>query len=185
MGVALAALPPTEVVAVYPTQLFEVALGLAMFAILWRLRDHKHATGWLFGVYCVLAGIERFIVEFFRAVPVLIMMIFAFPLASLRRFTASMPSLSGMTMSMVTRSGRNSRYFSMALAHRSAVCLWYSFSSWLVMTAPVRGFWRRFRSLARLSRMWRAVKTFAQVSFTSGDARRNRIATSAGAVFRR
>ena len=64
---ALAALPPTEVVAVYPTQLFEVALGLAMFAILWRLRDHKHATGWLFGVYCVLAGIERFIVEFFRA----------------------------------------------------------------------------------------------------------------------
>ena len=38
-----------------------------MFAILWRMRDHKHAEGWLFGVYCVLAGIERFIVEFFRA----------------------------------------------------------------------------------------------------------------------
>ena len=38
-----------------------------MFCILWRLRDHKHAEGWLFGVYCVLAGIERFIIEFFRA----------------------------------------------------------------------------------------------------------------------
>jgi phosphatidylglycerol:prolipoprotein diacylglycerol transferase len=58
---------PTEVVAVYPTQLFEVAMALVMFAILWRLRDHEHAEGWLFGVYCVLAGIERLIVEFFRA----------------------------------------------------------------------------------------------------------------------
>ena len=38
-----------------------------MFLILWRLRDHKHAEGWLFGVYCVLAGTERFLIEFFRA----------------------------------------------------------------------------------------------------------------------
>jgi phosphatidylglycerol:prolipoprotein diacylglycerol transferase len=59
--------PPDAVLAVYPTQLFEVAMGLIMFAILWRLRDHKHAEGWLFGLYCVLAGVERFIVEFFRA----------------------------------------------------------------------------------------------------------------------
>lgn len=58
---------PNTVVAVYPTQLIEVALGLIMFAVLWRLRDHKHAEGWLFGVYCVLAGIERFLVEFLRA----------------------------------------------------------------------------------------------------------------------
>lgn len=65
--IALASLPPTEVVAVYPTQLFEVAMGLVMFAILWRIRDHKHAAGWLFGAYCVLAGIERLLVEVFRA----------------------------------------------------------------------------------------------------------------------
>jgi phosphatidylglycerol:prolipoprotein diacylglycerol transferase len=58
---------PSTVVSVYPTQLLEVALGLAMFGILWRMRDHKHAEGWLFGVYCVLAGLERFIVEFLRA----------------------------------------------------------------------------------------------------------------------
>ena len=57
---------PTTVLSVVPTQLMETVLGFAMFAILWRLRDHKHAEGWLFGVYCVLAGIERFIVEFFR-----------------------------------------------------------------------------------------------------------------------
>lgn len=58
---------PTSIVSVYPTQLFEIALGLIMFGILWRMRDHKHAEGWLFGVYCVLAGIERFLIEFLRA----------------------------------------------------------------------------------------------------------------------
>lgn len=59
--------PPSQVVSVHPTQLYEIAMAGVMFAILWRLRDHKHAEGWLFGVYCVLAGVERFIVEFFRA----------------------------------------------------------------------------------------------------------------------
>jgi len=59
--------PPNEVVAVHPTQLYETAMGFIMFLILWRYRDHKHAEGWLFGLYCVLAGAERFIVEFFRA----------------------------------------------------------------------------------------------------------------------
>jgi len=58
---------PSTVVSVYPTQLIEVVLGLAIFGVLWRLRNHKHAEGWLFGVWCVLAGIERFIVEFLRA----------------------------------------------------------------------------------------------------------------------
>ncbi|MEX2182182.1 MAG: prolipoprotein diacylglyceryl transferase [Gemmatimonadaceae bacterium] len=59
--------PPDQVLSVHPTQLYETAMGLVMFALLWRLRDHPHAAGWLFGVYCVLAGIERFVIEFFRA----------------------------------------------------------------------------------------------------------------------
>jgi Prolipoprotein diacylglyceryltransferase len=59
--------PGNMVLAVHPTQLYETAMGLVMFFILWRMRDHKHAQGWLFGVYCVLQGTERFIVEFFRA----------------------------------------------------------------------------------------------------------------------
>ncbi|HEU4720740.1 MAG TPA: prolipoprotein diacylglyceryl transferase family protein [Gemmatimonadaceae bacterium] len=62
-----ATLPPDSVVSVYPTQLLEVALGFVMFWILWRLRRHAHGPGWLFGMYCVLAGVERFVVEFFRA----------------------------------------------------------------------------------------------------------------------
>jgi phosphatidylglycerol:prolipoprotein diacylglycerol transferase len=58
---------PNQVLSVHPTQLYEVALGFVMFLILWRFRDHKHAEGWLFGLYCVLAGIERFLIEFVRA----------------------------------------------------------------------------------------------------------------------
>lgn len=57
----------STLIAVYPTQIFEVVMGFIMFAILWRLRKHTHKAGWLFGMYCVVAGIERFIVEFFRA----------------------------------------------------------------------------------------------------------------------
>lgn len=63
----LAGRPPLEVIAVHPTQLYEVAMGVLMFWILWKLRDHKHAEGWLFGLYCLMAGLERFVVEFFRA----------------------------------------------------------------------------------------------------------------------
>lgn len=58
---------PSEVVAVHPTQIYEVLMGFIMFMILWRFRDHKHAVGWLFGFFCFLQGLERFIVEFFRA----------------------------------------------------------------------------------------------------------------------
>lgn len=58
---------PGQVLSVYPTQLFEISLAFVMFLILWRLRNHKHAEGWLFGLYCVMAGVERFIIEFFRA----------------------------------------------------------------------------------------------------------------------
>jgi phosphatidylglycerol:prolipoprotein diacylglycerol transferase len=58
---------PTDVLSVYPTQLIEVTLGFVMFYALWRLRDHKHAEGWLFGLYCIFAGVERFLVEFLRA----------------------------------------------------------------------------------------------------------------------
>src|SRR5215831_12172161 len=59
--------PADALLGVYPTQLFETVLGFVMFLILWRYRDHKHAEGWLFGLYLVLAGIERFLIEFLRA----------------------------------------------------------------------------------------------------------------------
>lgn len=62
-----AGVQPTDVLAVHPTQLYEVALMLVAFAVIWRLRTRDHGAGWLFGLYLFLAGIERFLVEFLRA----------------------------------------------------------------------------------------------------------------------
>ncbi len=58
---------PTEVLAVHPTQLYEVAALMLMFWLLWRLRVHRHAVGWLFALYLLLVSVERFLVEFLRA----------------------------------------------------------------------------------------------------------------------
>lgn len=58
---------PFDVLAVHPTQLYEVVVMFGVFTLLWRLRRHGHATGWLFGLYLVCAGAERFLVEFVRA----------------------------------------------------------------------------------------------------------------------
>jgi phosphatidylglycerol:prolipoprotein diacylglycerol transferase len=62
-----AGMSPETVLAVHPTQLYEVVLMTAAFMILWRLRTHRHATGWLFSIYLLMAGAERFLVEFVRA----------------------------------------------------------------------------------------------------------------------
>jgi phosphatidylglycerol---prolipoprotein diacylglyceryl transferase len=55
--------PTTE--EVHPTPVYEtLAMGLAGL-VLWRLRD-RYAPGVLFGLYLVIAGFERFLIEFIR-----------------------------------------------------------------------------------------------------------------------
>jgi phosphatidylglycerol---prolipoprotein diacylglyceryl transferase len=59
---------PSTVLAVHPTQLYEVAAMLLAFGILWVLRKRgNHPVGWLFGLYLIFAGVERFLVEIVRA----------------------------------------------------------------------------------------------------------------------
>ncbi len=66
-GVELPAeVPDAQVLAVIPTQVFEAAAAFLVFAVLWRLRDHRHHAGWLFSVWLVLAGVERFLIEIVR-----------------------------------------------------------------------------------------------------------------------
>lgn len=67
-GVALPTdLDPSTVLAVHPTQLYEAILMLGAFAVLWAWRTRSKGTGWLFGLYLVFAGTERFIIEVLRA----------------------------------------------------------------------------------------------------------------------
>jgi len=58
---------PETVMTVHPTQLYEVGLALIVFGICWRLAGRPHPTGRVLGVWCVLMGIERLVIELFRA----------------------------------------------------------------------------------------------------------------------
>jgi phosphatidylglycerol:prolipoprotein diacylglycerol transferase len=56
-----------DVVPVHPTQLYEVGMSTLIFFLLWRIRRNERPAGQLFMMWLALAGMERFIVEFFRA----------------------------------------------------------------------------------------------------------------------
>jgi phosphatidylglycerol:prolipoprotein diacylglycerol transferase len=53
-------------VPLHPAQLYESATNLLIFGLLYRLTGRMHRDGQIFGLYLVLYGIARFIIEFFR-----------------------------------------------------------------------------------------------------------------------
>jgi phosphatidylglycerol:prolipoprotein diacylglycerol transferase len=55
-----------EVVPVHPTQLYEVALSLIVFGIVFSRRDHTHKPGWLFAFWLGLYAVQRFLIEIVR-----------------------------------------------------------------------------------------------------------------------
>ncbi len=59
-------LPPTTD-PVHPTQIYEVVLLGLVFFILWKLRKRNMPDGWLFSMLLILAGTERFLIEFIRS----------------------------------------------------------------------------------------------------------------------
>lgn len=59
-------LPPTTD-PVHPTQVYEVVLMGLIFFVLWKLRKRNTPDGWLFSILIILAGIERFLIEFIRS----------------------------------------------------------------------------------------------------------------------
>jgi phosphatidylglycerol:prolipoprotein diacylglycerol transferase len=60
--------PVPEDIPVHPTPIYEALAAGAIFALLWRLR-RSMPEGKLFALYLVLAGLERFLVEFIRLNP--------------------------------------------------------------------------------------------------------------------
>lgn len=51
---------------VYPTPLYEAAVALVIFILLWQLRNKFKISGQLFCCYLMLSGIARWLVEFIR-----------------------------------------------------------------------------------------------------------------------
>ena len=59
--------PPTALV--QPTPIYELLFSLAVFWLLWKLGERAKPVGWLTGLYLLLSGIGRFLVEFVRINP--------------------------------------------------------------------------------------------------------------------
>lgn len=58
-------LPPTTET-VHPTQIYEALIMGMVFLYLWNFRTKVYRTGYLFSLYLILAGSERFMIEFLR-----------------------------------------------------------------------------------------------------------------------
>jgi len=53
-------------VPVFPTSFYESVVCILLFLFLWSIRDKIKASGMLFGIYMILAGVERFFIELIR-----------------------------------------------------------------------------------------------------------------------
>ncbi len=59
--------PPDALV--LPTPLWELAVALLIAWVLWRLGAKARPLGWLTGLYLMLSGLARFVIEFWRVNP--------------------------------------------------------------------------------------------------------------------
>ncbi|GAA4102458.1 prolipoprotein diacylglyceryl transferase [Mucilaginibacter panaciglaebae] len=51
---------------VYPTSFYECVVCLLLFAVLWAIRNRIKTPGIMFGIYLVMNGVERFLIELIR-----------------------------------------------------------------------------------------------------------------------
>ena len=66
----LTRLPYGPGVRVHPTPIYELVQSLIIFTILWSLRKRGYHRGTIFWLYLILAGLARFMVEFWRVNPI-------------------------------------------------------------------------------------------------------------------
>ena len=50
----------------HPAQLYESITMLFLFLFLWRIRKKNYSEGYIFSIYLLVWGVERFIIEFLR-----------------------------------------------------------------------------------------------------------------------
>lgn len=62
--------------AVYPTSIYEFVAAALLFGVLWGLRKHPYQAGWLFSLYLVFNGVERYLIEQIRVNNVLDFILF-------------------------------------------------------------------------------------------------------------
>ena len=70
---AIIGAPPQPV---YPTSIYEFLMAAVIFGILWAARKHPFKSGWLFSLYLVFNGVERYLIEQIRVNNVLDFIVF-------------------------------------------------------------------------------------------------------------
>lgn len=59
--------PTTEIV--HPTPVYEMIYAIIFGSLLWKLRKQPRPDGWIFYLYLIFSGTERFLIEFIRINP--------------------------------------------------------------------------------------------------------------------
>ncbi|HLA64252.1 MAG TPA: prolipoprotein diacylglyceryl transferase family protein, partial [Rhodothermales bacterium] len=78
---------------VYPTMLYEFAVCALLAGALWLLRKHPYRAGWLFSIYLLFTGVERFVIETIRLNPDVIWGLSQAQLISIVMFAAGLVGL--------------------------------------------------------------------------------------------
>ncbi len=55
-----------EIIKVHPTQIYESIIAFFLFLFLWNIRKKIKTRGNVFFIYLIIAGVERFFIEFLR-----------------------------------------------------------------------------------------------------------------------
>lgn len=108
-GIAFPEGSPPTTVPVHPTQLYEILLTIPIFLVMWSQRK-RDLPGWfLLWEFFVLAGLERFVVEFYRINPVVALGLTAAQWVSIGLVVAGLVGMGWVYAKPATRRARSPR----------------------------------------------------------------------------
>ncbi len=98
---------------VHPTPLYDIAILLTFFGILWSQRKRNFAPGTMFGMYFIAVSIGRFITEFWRTTPKIL-----FGWISMAQIISVILIATGLMIIYLRRRAQNRQVVSPATAKR-------------------------------------------------------------------
>ena len=107
---------------VYPTPVYETAIALAAFGLLWYLRSQKNNPGYLFSIYLLLTGFERLLIEKIRVNVRYHLAGITFTQAEVISFFLILAGLIGVLVTLRTRSAVIKGVFAVGILAALSAC---------------------------------------------------------------